>query len=1618
MEDSSVRIKSIPKRRSELMFKRIRQSLALKWMIFSIFLATIPLAIAGFNIIKIYQRDLKKSVIGTEEMKAGLVVQRTEAFFEKITGSLLVLANDEEFGLDHFSSHIKKNLEKLLNQSDCFWELTALDDRGNERIKVSKYKVIAPRDLENQAKSEMFAVSSQGKIYYGEFYLTKDIVPTMTVAVPIGEHRGKQVGVLSAKIHLRYLWNLIPQIQIGQEGSTYVVDREGNLIAHPDTRRVLLKTNVRHLPMVREVILGKEGNLEFQYPQAEKVLCAYKPVRNLGWGVVVQLPVSEAYGPLKQVARTASMWILIGLVIAVILGLVLTRKLTFPIKRLSKEMGETAKGNLDTYIRPASKDELGFLTESFNRMIQDLKQSREALKETEERYRRVFENSKDMVFITSVDGKFIDVNQAGVEILGYESKERLLEMKSTHTYFDEKERPRFQGEIDQKGFVKDFEVRLKREDGTPVDALITASVRKDKEGRIIGYEGIIKDISIRKRMEEGLVQRTKELETLYDLSVLINQTLDLDRVLQDALDRASNLTGFEMGGIYLFNEANQILELKHSKGHSSAFVENVKVLKPGEGISGESFQLKKPIFPSIDEYISSPTFPYLKEEGIKALVGIPLLGKGKAVGAMTLSSRTIRQLGQKEINLLESIGNQIGLAIENAQLFSNVAKAKSEWETTFDAVTDLITIRYKDYRIIRANKAAFERYKLKAAQIIGKKCFEVLHQSGQPCEGCYVSKTLETQKPTSGERESRYLNGIFQYHTFPIYNEAREVVAVIDLAREITEEKRIEMEKEVVNNVNKILASSLDVRQVIEAVHSELKGVLNSDRMTIVLFDETGGFRYFALEKDREAGDLVAQAVYPKKGTPFEEMAETGSPFFVPDTTRREFWIDQRVAKEGILSVLIFPLEYKGKIIGAMNFGSRECNHFSDHHVTFLRSVAPGVAISIQNALLFEETRKRLDELTILYEIMKISASSPNLDKMLKSIMSSLNNFFKFEALGILLVDESTKKLIPHSTSYDQVSIKEIGALGLCVGKGITGWVAEKGEPLLVNDVRKDDRYVCRLQNIRSEMCVPLKVGQKVIGVVDVRSRALNAFSEDDLRLLSIVGGQLATIIDNLHLYEEIKQSEEKYRTVVEGVREGVAVLGPDFKFKYVNNRLSEIFDYTKEELTGMDFRNVLTEESQQSVVDRYLRWVRKEEDTPHLEVAILRKDKEIRSVEMSNKGMKDFQGNLSFVALIRDITEKKKMEQRLLEAEKLRALAEMASGVAHDFNNALAAILGNTQLLLYTVQDEKLKETLKTIEKVTKDSAQTVRRLQDFTRKKVHEELYNVDMNAVVKDSIEITKPKWKDEAQSRGIRIEVVSNLGEIASVSGSASELREMLTNMIFNAIEAMPRGGKIEIRTFEKKRKVYVAISDTGIGIGEDVKKKIFEPFFTTKPFTNTGLGLSMSYGIVKRFGGEIEVESKVECGTTFTIILPIGREGKEETVLPTTIKKGREARILVIDDEEFVRSVLSRTLGQASHQVTLAEDGEKGIRLFKEGKFDMVLTDLGMPGMPGWEVCRVIKTISPRTPIGMITGWGDKIAQSKLKEYGLDFYISKPFDLQQILNAVTQVLESKETAFLS
>ncbi len=647
---------------------------------------------------------------------------------------------------------------------------------------------------------------------------------------------------------------------------------------------------------------------------------------------------------------------------------------------------------------------------------------------------------------------------------------------------------------------------------------------------------------------------------------------------------------------------------------------------------------------------------------------------------------------------------------------------------------------------------------------------------------------------------------------------------------------------------------------------------------------------------------------------------------------------------------------------------------------------------------LYQETKRKLDELSILYEITRIASSSLSLDQMLRDTVASLSALFKPDALYLLLVDQKGRRLAFHAFRRESPEEKFEDVFE----RGLPAEVARRGEALWVNDLREEGRV--DVDGILSEMCVPFKAGTKLFGLLDLRRRHEEAFSADEFDLLKRVSGHLAAMIEKV-------SSEERYRAIVEEVLDGVMVLNEEQRLSYCNDKLASILGYSKDELLGMRFERLLENGSDEGKAGGNGRERANGEPSLPEELKVRRKDGKVRILEIRSTPLDDLGGG-NRIAFVKDVTEKKKMEEQLLQAEKLRAVGEMASGVAHDFNNALTIILGNIQLLLFNARSEDEKETLRTIERVAKDSARTVKRLQEFTRNKVQQRLYKLDINAIVKDAIEMTKPKWKDDAQARGVSIEVVSVLREVPCSGGNVSELLEVITNMIFNAIEAMPDGGRIELETFERNGKVFIQVRDNGIGMTEEVRQKVFEPFFTTKPFSNSGLGLSMSYGIIRRFGGEIAVESEPGRGTTFTISLPVRSGIEEETDLGFSIEEGKGVRVLVIDDEELVREVLFQALSRARYHVTLASSGEEGLRLFKEQPFDMVLSDLAMPGVSGWEVCRRIKEISPRTPVAMITGWGLELDSQKVEESGVDRVISKPFDFGRILQVVSEMRASK------
>jgi signal transduction histidine kinase len=365
--------------------------------------------------------------------------------------------------------------------------------------------------------------------------------------------------------------------------------------------------------------------------------------------------------------------------------------------------------------------------------------------------------------------------------------------------------------------------------------------------------------------------------------------------------------------------------------------------------------------------------------------------------------------------------------------------------------------------------------------------------------------------------------------------------------------------------------------------------------------------------------------------------------------------------------------------------------------------------------------------------------------------------------------------------------------------------------------------------------------------------------------------------------------------------------------------------------------------------------------------------------------------------------------QAQLVQSAKLNALGEMAGGVAHDFNNILAAILGRTQLLLQSVDDPGIRRQLGVVEQAALDGAQTVRRVQEFTRVRQDERFETLDLNRVLYGVVELTRPAWEAGAKRRGVVVNLHLDLKATHTIVGAASELREVFTNMVLNAVDAMPSGGELWITSTDEPEHVRVRVRDTGVGMDHETRARVFDPFFTTKEVKGTGLGLSVAYGIVKRHRGNIEVISSPGAGTEFTLTFPVGAVPVElgpsaDGPAPNALK------VLVADDEESVLSVLVEMLRGMGHQVTPALGGSAALELLRCDTFDIVFTDLGMPEVNGWDVAALVKSRRPDCAVVLVSGWGFQLEEDTAQAKGVDRVMAKPFSFLDVEGALRALFD--------
>jgi PAS domain S-box-containing protein len=393
------------------------------------------------------------------------------------------------------------------------------------------------------------------------------------------------------------------------------------------------------------------------------------------------------------------------------------------------------------------------------------------------------------------------------------------------------------------------------------------------------------------------------------------------------------------------------------------------------------------------------------------------------------------------------------------------------------------------------------------------------------------------------------------------------------------------------------------------------------------------------------------------------------------------------------------------------------------------------------------------------------------------------------------------------------------------------------------------------------------------------------------------------------------------------------------------------------------------------------------------------------------------------YSALQRAYDDLRQTQQMVAQQERLKALGQMASGIAHDINNAITPLALCTELLLDTEPglSDDARGTLAMMQHAIEDVAHTVAGLREFYRERsAQPTLGAVSLNTLVSEVVNVTRARWSDMPQQRGVSIAVATDLAaDAAALHGVESELRQALINLMFNAVDALPDGGGITVRTRRlagdtaESSRIAVEVADDGVGMSPDTRQRCLEPFFTTKGERGSGLGLAMVYGVVQRHNGDIEIDSAPGRGTTVRLLLPVRGLAAATSRAPAEPPRAMQLRLLVIDDDPMLLKVLRSALEIDRHAVTTADGGEAGIEAFRlavrdGAPFDAVITDLGMPVVDGRKVASAIKMTSPRTPLIMLTGWGQRMLEDQDVPSYVDRVLAKPPRLADLRETLTRL----------
>jgi signal transduction histidine kinase/HAMP domain-containing protein/ActR/RegA family two-component response regulator len=486
-----------------------------------------------------------------------------------------------------------------------------------------------------------------------------------------------------------------------------------------------------------------------------------------------------------------------------------------------------------------------------------------------------------------------------------------------------------------------------------------------------------------------------------------------------------------------------------------------------------------------------------------------------------------------------------------------------------------------------------------------------------------------------------------------------------------------------------------------------------------------------------------------------------------------------------------------------------------------------------------------------------------------------------------------------------------------------------------------------------------------------------------------------------------LRTREEMLRALVEQFPGAVAVL--DSELRYVLAAGRPLMDRTRprHELIGARITDVYPAEILARAREQYARALTGE--TVSCETVL-----EGRDIRITITPLRNVEGAVEHVLLVSfDVTEERERLERLARDEKLHALGQMASGIAHNLNQTLALVTGYGELaheaLDHTPPNlDELRRMLRIVERAAYDGGETVKRLLTFSRGQENERHQSVDVGELLHEVAQLTAPRWRESTRLEGRPVELQVRTESDLLLVGSQASLREALINLVFNALDALPEGGTIRLGAHAEGGSVVIDVHDTGVGMTPEIRRRIFEPFFTTKGEHGTGLGLAMVFGIVRQHAGQIDVTSSPGQGTMMRLTMPAGTPAETRPAPDADEQPARSLRILVVDDEARLTALAAGMLRRDGHQATETFSGNEALQRLRAESFDLVISDLSMgEGMNGWELAAAMDQVAPGLPVVLATGWGAAIDEDDARTRGVRAVLAKPFRMAELRDAVAR-----------